>query len=104
MERSDMDRSERDVTRRDAPGGAHQITAIPELLEMLNLKGAVVTIDAMGTQRAIAGRIVDKGSDYILSVKGNQGWLHDETRQIMVCHEVGGMDPNVRGEWNTSPA
>jgi hypothetical protein len=58
----------------------NEITAIPELLEMLNLKGAVVTIDAMGTQRAIASKIVDKGGDYILSVKGNQGRLHDETR------------------------
>ena len=58
----------------------NEITAIPELLEMLNLKGAVVTIDAMGTQRAIAEKIVAKGGDYILCVKGNQGRLHDETR------------------------
>lgn len=58
----------------------NEITAIPELLDMLNLKGAVVTIDAMGTQRAIAEKIVAKGGDYILSVKGNQGRLHDETR------------------------
>jgi predicted transposase YbfD/YdcC len=58
----------------------NEITAIPELLEMLNLKGAVVTIDAMGTQRAIAGKIVNKGGHYILSVKGNQGRLHDEIR------------------------
>jgi hypothetical protein len=58
----------------------NEITAIPELLEMLNLKGAVVTIDAMGTQRAIAEKIVKNGGDYILSVKGNQGRLHDETR------------------------
>lgn len=56
----------------------NEITAIPELLEMLNLKGAIVTIDAMGTQRAIAARIVDKSGDYLLSVKGNQGTLHDE--------------------------
>ncbi len=51
----------------------NEITAIPQLLEMLNLKGAVVTIDAMGTQRAIAEKIVKNGGDYILSVKGNQG-------------------------------
>ena len=62
---------------------SNEITAIPELLEMLNLKGAVVTIDAMGTQRAIAEKIVEKGGDYILSVKGNQGRLHDEiTRPV----------------------
>ena len=59
---------------------SNEITAIPELLEMLNLEGAVVTIDAMGTQRAIADKIVEKGGDYILSVKGNQGRLHDEIR------------------------
>ena len=58
----------------------NEITAIPELLEMLNLKGAVVTIDAMGTQRAIADKIVKKGGDYVLSVKGNQDSLHDEIR------------------------
>lgn len=58
---------------------SNEITAIPELLEMLNLKDAVVTIDAMGTQRSIAENIIEKGGDYILSVKGNQGRLHDET-------------------------
>lgn len=58
----------------------NEITAIPKLLEMLNLKGAVVTIDAMGTQRAIADKIITAGGHYILSVKGNQGRLHDETR------------------------
>jgi predicted transposase YbfD/YdcC len=56
----------------------NEITAIPELLEMLNLKDAVVTIDAMGTQRAIAEKIISKGGDYVLSVKGNQGRLYDE--------------------------
>ena len=58
----------------------NEITAIPQLLEMLNLKGAVVTIDGMDTRRAIAEKIVKNGDDYILSVKGNQGRLHDETR------------------------
>lgn len=62
----------------------NEITAIPQLLEMLNLKGAIVTIDAMGTQRPIAEKIVSKGGDYILSVKGNQGRLHDE-----VCDHFG---------------
>jgi len=57
---------------------SNEITAIPELLEMLNLQGAVVTIDAMGTQREIASKIVEKDGDYILCVKGNQGNLHKE--------------------------
>ena len=59
---------------------SNEITAIPELLAMLNLKGMVVTLDAMGTQRAIAGQIVEGGGDYILCVKANQGRLHDELR------------------------
>ena len=57
---------------------SNEITAIPELLEMLNLDGAVVTIDAMGTQRDIAEKIKAKGGDYIFCVKGNQGSLHKE--------------------------
>lgn len=57
---------------------SNEITAIPELLKMLNIKGAVVTIDAMGTQRKIAAQIVDAGADYVLCAKGNQGDLHKE--------------------------
>ena len=45
---------------------------------MLNLKGAIVTIDAMGTQKDIARRIVDKGADYVLALKGNQTSLHED--------------------------
>src|SRR5271157_1444189 len=52
-------------------GKSNEITAIPELLDMLNLKGAIVSIDAMGTQKEIARRIVDKGADYVLALKGN---------------------------------
>jgi predicted transposase YbfD/YdcC len=51
----------------------HEITAIPELLEMLNLKGAVVTIDAMGTQRAIAEKIVKKRGRLHLERQGEPG-------------------------------
>ena len=54
---------------------ANEIVAIPKLLDMLAIKGAVVTIDAMGCQRAIAQKIVDKKADYILALKGNQGAL-----------------------------
>jgi predicted transposase YbfD/YdcC len=57
---------------------SNEITAIPQLLEMLELKGCIVTIDAMGTQTKIAEKIIDKGADYILSVKKNQETLHDD--------------------------
>jgi predicted transposase YbfD/YdcC len=57
---------------------SNEITAIPELLKMINLEGAVVSIDAMGTQCRIADQIVEEGGDYVLCVKGNQGNLHKE--------------------------
>lgn len=61
---------------------SNEITAIPDLIRALNLKGATVTIDAMGCQTAIAARIIDAGADYVLQVKGNQPTLQkniDET-------------------------
>ena len=54
---------------------SNEITAIPELLELLEVKGCIVTIDAMGCQKKIAAKIVDEGADYILALKGNQGTL-----------------------------
>ena len=56
---------------------SNEITAIPKLLEMLELSGALVTIDAMGCQTDIAEAIVDAGADYVLAVKGNQPTLHN---------------------------
>ncbi|MER9952114.1 ISAs1 family transposase, partial [Mesorhizobium sp. M0047] len=50
----------------------------PELLDMLALEGAIVTIDAMGTQRQIAAKIVSKKADYVLALKGNQGTLEED--------------------------
>jgi len=57
---------------------SNEITAIPKLLDALELSGTVITIDAMGCQRAIASRIADKKVDYILAVKENQGILLEE--------------------------
>jgi predicted transposase YbfD/YdcC len=56
---------------------SNEITAIPELLGMLDIEDAVVTIDAMGCQKAIAKKIVDQKGDYVLQVKKNQETLHD---------------------------
>ena len=58
---------------------SNEITAIPELLRVL---GCLVTIDAMGTQTIIAQQIIEGGGDYILSLKGNQGNLHDDVEQV----------------------
>lgn len=58
---------------------SNEITAIPVLLSLIDIHGAIITIDAMGTQTAIAEKIVDGGGDYLLALKGNQGTLHDAT-------------------------
>lgn len=60
---------------------SNEITAIPVLLELLDIQGSIVTIDAMGTQVDIATKIVESGADYILSVKGNQQELLDQVSQ-----------------------
>jgi predicted transposase YbfD/YdcC len=57
---------------------SNEITAIPKLLEVLALRGRIVTIDAMGCQTAVAATIRARGGDYVLSLKGNQGRLHDD--------------------------
>jgi len=62
---------------------SNEITAIPELVEMLDLKGATVTIDAMGCQKEIARKIVDKRADYVLAVKDNQPKLREDVERIM---------------------
>jgi predicted transposase YbfD/YdcC len=55
---------------------SNEITAIPELLKLVDIKGAIITIDAMGTQKAIAEEIIDGKADYVLGLKGNQETLH----------------------------
>jgi predicted transposase YbfD/YdcC len=57
---------------------SNEITAIPELLRLVDIKGTIITIDAMGTQKAIAEQIVDGNADYVLALKGNQETLHQE--------------------------
>ena len=57
-----------------------EITAIPELLRLLELEGCIVTIDAMGTQKEIASQIITKGGDYILALKGNQKNLYEDVK------------------------
>jgi len=57
---------------------ANEIVAIPKLLDLLAIEGAIVTIDAMGCQRDIAQTILDKKADYVLALKGNQGTLRED--------------------------
>jgi predicted transposase YbfD/YdcC len=58
----------------------NEITAIPKLLEMIDVKGRIITTDAMGCQRDIVKRIIDKKGDYVLCLKGNQESLHEEVK------------------------
>ena len=57
---------------------SNEITAIPELLQLVDIKGTIITIDAMGTQKAIAAQIIDSDADYVLALKGNQETLHQQ--------------------------
>ena len=57
---------------------SNEITAIPELLRLVDIEGAIITIDAMGTQKAIAEQIIDSGADYVLALKANHEQLHQE--------------------------
>ena len=71
---------------------SNEITAIPKLLDALELSGTVVTIDAMGCQRGIAEKIIAKKADYILAVKENQGHLLEEIKdsfQMLTTDAVG---------------
>jgi predicted transposase YbfD/YdcC len=62
------------------PEKDNEITAIPEAIDALDIRGSTVTIDAMGCQKSIAKQIIDKGADYILGLKGNHTTLHNEVR------------------------
>ena len=61
---------------------SNEITAIPQLLPMLELKGCIVTIDAMGCQKEIAQGILDRGAGYVLALKENQGQLYEDVRDL----------------------
>ena len=59
---------------------SNEITAIPELLDNLNIKGHIITADAMGCQKDIVKKIRQKKADYVLALKGNQGTLHEDVK------------------------
>src|SRR3954451_9009796 len=69
---------------------SNEITAIPELLRLGDIHGAIITIDAMGAQKAIAAQIIAGGGDYILALKGNQESLH----QAVIAH----IDEQLEGD------
>jgi predicted transposase YbfD/YdcC len=83
---------------------SNEITAIPELLRQLELKGAIVTIDALGCQRAIAEQITAQKGDYVLALKGNQTSLNDAVRDYFMtakAHDFQGVDFTYHEQLNT---
>jgi predicted transposase YbfD/YdcC len=69
---------------------SNEILAIPKLLDMLAIEGAIVTIDAMGCQRDIARKVVDKKADYVLALKGNQGSLREDVELFVAEQKAAG--------------
>jgi predicted transposase YbfD/YdcC len=71
---------------------SNEIVAIPRLLDMLAIEGATITIDAIGCQRAIARKIIDKRADYVLALKGNQASLHDDVVRFVAEQKANGFN------------
>ena len=69
---------------------SNEIVAIPALLDMLAIEGAIVSIDAIGCQREIAAKILDKKADYVLALKGNQGTLREDVELFAAEQKVNG--------------
>ncbi len=61
---------------------SNEITAIPELLDVLDIADCIVTIDALGCHKEIASRILEKDADYVLALKGNQEHLYDDVKRL----------------------
>ena len=74
---------------------SNEITAIPELLDMLDIEECIVTIDAMGTQKKIAETIIDKQADYIFALKGNQGYLKEDVQNTFIRQQPDSTDETV---------
>ena len=70
---------------------SNEIVAIPQLLELLEVSGCIVTIDAMGCQTEIAGQIISKRADYVLAVKENQGRLYEGVKDSFECARRSGL-------------
>jgi predicted transposase YbfD/YdcC len=70
------------LSQRSVPEGGHEITTVPDLLAALDLRGAVVTLDAAGCQKATVAQIRAQGGEYVVCVKGNQKSLHDAVADV----------------------
>jgi len=75
---------------------SNEITAIPKLLQLLELRGAIVTIDALGCQKEIAAKVRERGADYVLAVKGNQEHLEEDVVAYFAALDEGDKRPRRR--------
>jgi predicted transposase YbfD/YdcC len=80
---------------------SNEIVAIPALLDMMAIEGAIVTIDAMGCQRQIAEKIVDKKADYVLALKGNQGTLREDVEVFAAEQKANGFKDTKVSRYET---
>ena len=85
---------------------SNEMTAVPLLLEMLDLKGCIVTADALNSQKSIAAKVQERGGDYVLALKANHLHLYEDVRDYFAwCRgQPGGLthlsdDYSVTGEW-----
>ena len=83
---------------------SNEITAIPAVLDLLDVTGHTVTIDAMGCQRSIAKKIRDKGAHYVLALKGNQGTLNDDVRLFLQTEAAKPVSLAISDTWSESDA
>jgi predicted transposase YbfD/YdcC len=82
-------------------GKSNEITALPALLKLLDVKDRVVTMDAMGCQRELASQIIEQGGDYVFCLKGNQESLHDEVRDFFEQAHAGAWQGVVHSSHET---
>jgi predicted transposase YbfD/YdcC len=87
--------------QRQVDAKSNEITAIPEMLDLLTLKGSIITIDAMGCQKEIAAKIVAKGADYVLALKGNQSALRDDVVTFYNEQKACVFTDCVASQWRT---
>jgi predicted transposase YbfD/YdcC len=76
---------------------SNEITAVPELLRVLELSGCIVTTDAMGCQKKIAQEIIEADADYVLALKGNQETVHDEVKRFLDATLLERQSPRPKG-------
>jgi predicted transposase YbfD/YdcC len=77
---------------------SNEIQAVKELLDLIDIEGSIVTLDAMGCQRDIAAKIIDKKADYILAVKQNQGTLYEEVSSLFAHQKVSHHSMTIEGD------